>query len=136
MWPFKKKAVKEEPQAIGRIVIKPETKELGKTMIKFSFKDGRTFNSLCYGTFSQDFSFGIDGTCYKQKAYVKEGFIISSIAVAQNIIRNYQGGCISTFIDDEKNPRCSVMGELVSAQIGKTYPYQEECNVAYLEELK
>lgn len=134
MWPFKKKVVPKklaeekpivtEKKLVKKVRYKTESKELGKTTIKYTLKDGREFYSVCYGHFQQSVS-GL---------MVCEPYIYSSLVQAiQFISDNYFVGVV-ILKDDLKNLKEMVIGEVISAKIGETVPYSEDCQVAYIVE--
>jgi hypothetical protein len=136
---FKKKNKTEEkkievPKKERKDHIVYETQELdiGATSIEYELQDGRKFSSVVYGSVEQ----------YVRHAYfdhedhnVGSVRIYSSRDQAISEIRNLSIGDV-ILVDDIKNPMKTVIGRVISAEIGKTWEYKEKCEVARLVEEK
>ena len=137
MWPFKKipptpKKPEEPPKKVKVIEYRREKKELGKTVVKITFADGRKINTMMYGGFYQPRAeYERDGRTPK---ILMDSHSITSLHEAQIYLKMIDGSRASTVVDDGKNPGKAVTGIIVKAEIGQTFPYEEEVEVAYVVE--
>lgn len=142
MWPFKNKEKQEEKKQKllkQTIEFKKEKYEIGKTLVKYTLLDGRKFNSWHYGQFFQSFELGryIGYDCNEPvEPTVGPATITNSFNMAQNMIQMINSQCCGLFRDDEKNPKKTISGFAIAAEIGRTESYEEEFDVAYLADKK
>lgn len=131
MWPFKKK-VKEPVKLIKKIFFENKEVEVGRTNISLILKDGRNFNTWIYGRVNQyidyprpvyDGSGDISGF---SEGGVGEVSIAHSYLLAQAYLSSINSLTV-TVVDDPISPTESVVGEIVSAEIGDT----EECKIEH-----
>lgn len=139
MWPFKKKAkevIDPEKHHKGlkfKIEYKLEKWEIGRTLVRHTFLDGRKFGHWYYGEFSQYVTLG-NGDLVEPTAILPS--ITTSLEIAQRTITFIDSQINMTLVDDPKNIKKAVNGFPIVAEILKTESYFEEFSVAYLVENK
>lgn len=141
MWLFKKKEHKEQKSVVTKHVVKyrEEMRNVGKTLVKYSLVDGRKFSSFHYGEYFQHIEHGdsyLTWSCNKtpREPRLSDFVIVNSLNVAQNAIKIINADFCVSLVDDINNPKKSVSGKVVAAEIGKTEPYEIVVSVAYLAE--
>lgn len=144
MWPFKKKTelksnieIKLNLPKVKRNVLKyrEEKINIGKTTINITLSDKRKFQTVIYGHANQHTGGG--GISLYSNQYEEPVCspveVTNSERMAQLYIRNI-GADPFNIVDDDKNPKESVIGIVKSAKIVKTVDYEEEYRVGYIEQ--
>jgi hypothetical protein len=113
-----------------------EAFEIGRILMELSFKDSRKFKVWYYGNITQH-----EPILSTENCYLGEVYINSSKQSAEEYLKNFSSyaGSYSReniFVDDIKNPKRSMFGELIEMKILKTENYLEEFTVTYKEEVK
>jgi hypothetical protein len=140
MWPFKKKAKEPEPEPIHKILTYENKKfNIGRTLMRCTFLDGKSFNTWVYGEFSQfinwSSSYDHKDTTIPFVSKPLQAFdpaVSNSLMLAQFRLRNIGSDNI-TVVDDTENPTSSRNGVLVAAKIVKTEKFEKTFAVGYLK---
>jgi hypothetical protein len=129
MWPFKKK----KPEAPKKKLVmkwRNTVFNVGKTTVKLTFADGRRFSIWVYGECDQYINSGWnDG-----KPSCSPVHVVTSLMLAQRLIKDIGGNDRRTYVDDPKCPQKSASGLLRAAEILHTVVFEETFGEAYLEE--
>ena len=144
MWPFnlfKKKTkpapVPEKDQPMELVLSRKETHEIGRTLVRVTFLDGKKFDTWYYGTLSQYVSHASlisDRPRRKwSKPIVWAATIESSLSAARRFIVLSQQYPLSV-TDDPENAMKSYNGFPVAAKIIRTESFEKEFDVSYLPE--
>ena len=112
------------------IEYKTVVKDIGQTTVKFTFVDGREFYSTFYGSYSQA-AIPVD---YGIGPWVDDLIVSNSLFAAHEAMKNINGDFSYTALDDMRSCKSMATGKVVSAEITRTEPFEEECQLAYIEE--
>ena len=131
--------VPAEPRYVTVKVLKDrqESFEIGRTTVKITFNDGRTFVSAVYGLVDQYVNNG-QSYCSSHGVEldprVSPVSVLRSLEMAQNLLKNIRGHEVVTYEDDSRNPRSATTGLVQSIEILKSAPYKVDHKVYFIEE--
>jgi len=115
--------------------------DVGRTLVEYFFKDGRSIEAYTYGKCYQRYDEGNDEslssiteTYYDlREPYAGQLEMLNSLKEAQLELNNFAIGP-ATVVDDVKNPKICLFGEVISKKIIGTESYSEPFIMAVVKE--